>query len=323
MNTKEQLQIILITYNRSRYLRRTLERILSDQSPIRDYDITIFDNHSTDDTCEIINAFKDNHPNLKHLRHHVNIGGNANIARALESRSKDYLWILCDDDDYDWTSWSLLESAIARGDELICVSTFNLKNDNKEDFRYLVNQMTFLPANIYSKKLLSEAAIRNIHDNIATMFPQLVPVIMHINNGGRITTLPIGLVHTDPDRADNTFTRGYRPEQIFTRGRTMILPVGFANAVFNFTSIKDARSCFYVHIAGDYPDSLGWLIFYREIFLHLNGHENDCHFDDLCRVLAWHRRLTLRLIHFIQNTPLHRFLVKSQLYTMLKRHAAR
>jgi GT2 family glycosyltransferase len=50
MNIKEKLQIILITYNRQRHLRNTLEALFSMESPVRDLSFTIFDNASDDGT---------------------------------------------------------------------------------------------------------------------------------------------------------------------------------------------------------------------------------------------------------------------------------
>lgn len=41
MYIKENLQIILITYNRKNYLQRTFDQIFADNSPIKGFDITI------------------------------------------------------------------------------------------------------------------------------------------------------------------------------------------------------------------------------------------------------------------------------------------
>ena len=74
--------------------------------------ITILDNASTDGTSDLIKEYFKKFPNIVHIRHNRNIGGNANIVRAFESATKEYLWILCDDDFYCWDYWNELEQAI-------------------------------------------------------------------------------------------------------------------------------------------------------------------------------------------------------------------
>ncbi len=66
MSIKDDLQIVLITYNRAILLTRTLETILGNDSPVRDFDITILDNNSTDETCDIVEKFARQHQNLKY-----------------------------------------------------------------------------------------------------------------------------------------------------------------------------------------------------------------------------------------------------------------
>ena len=99
------LQLFLITYNRKKKLQFTLDSLLN--SPVAKYDITVLDNASTDGTSEMLDEYAEKHENIKHVRHNVNIGGNANICRAFEmaaSCGKKYAWILCDDDRYDWSN---------------------------------------------------------------------------------------------------------------------------------------------------------------------------------------------------------------------------
>ena len=109
MSLKNKLDIILITYNRKKFLTRTLEQIFSEKSPIKNLDITILNNVSTDGSTELINEYCQKFPNIKHVIHNHNIGGNANIARAFEIASKDYVWVLCDDDFYNWENWAEIE----------------------------------------------------------------------------------------------------------------------------------------------------------------------------------------------------------------------
>ena len=58
MIANDSLEIILVTYNRKKFLKRTLEYILYDvNSPIRHLDIIILDNNSNDGTFELIKNY--------------------------------------------------------------------------------------------------------------------------------------------------------------------------------------------------------------------------------------------------------------------------
>ena len=109
---KDVLEIILITYNRKPCLERTLNALFAENSPVKDLDITIIDNASTDATPELLAQFKQKHSNLKVIRNNKNIGPNANIAKIFEIAQKPYFWPLCDDDTYDFSAWQDVENAI-------------------------------------------------------------------------------------------------------------------------------------------------------------------------------------------------------------------
>ena len=46
---KDKLQICIITYNRKKYIERTLNQLLAENSPIKDFVIAVFDNASAED----------------------------------------------------------------------------------------------------------------------------------------------------------------------------------------------------------------------------------------------------------------------------------
>lgn len=96
----DYLSIVLITYNRCALLDRSIKSILS--SPFKDCSITVLDNHSTDDTRNVVLKYTEI-ANLTIETNVINIGGNANILRAIEFATKKYIWILADDDTYDFS----------------------------------------------------------------------------------------------------------------------------------------------------------------------------------------------------------------------------
>ena len=113
MAIEQLLDIVLITYNRAPQFEKTLEMVLAPDSPVRKCSLTILDNKSTNETPQIAEQFASSHPNIKHIVNNFNVGGNANIAKALEMYGpKPYHWIICDDDVYNWENWPEVEEAM-------------------------------------------------------------------------------------------------------------------------------------------------------------------------------------------------------------------
>jgi len=180
---KDKLQIILITYNRRKYLARTFEQIFAENSPVRDFDITVLDNCSTDGTRELIEKYCKKFPNLQNIRHKRNIGGNANICRALEIASKEYVWVLCDDDSYDWHNWPEMEQAVLSDlYDAVMVRTTDLYGTREK--AKIFRQCTFLPSAIYKTKNIVEGLCANAYGNISNIFPHLALVAHIINING-------------------------------------------------------------------------------------------------------------------------------------------
>ncbi|WP_232415327.1 MULTISPECIES: glycosyltransferase family 2 protein [Methylotenera] len=94
----KKLEPVLVTYNRSENLEDTLNAFI--KAGLTDIKLHILDNASTDNTREVVSMVKDSWPNLTYHRNHYNIGGNANIMRAVELTSSEYSWIIGDDDEW-------------------------------------------------------------------------------------------------------------------------------------------------------------------------------------------------------------------------------
>lgn len=101
MKIDDKLEIIIITYNRCKLLNNTLVQFLD--SPFKDCKITILNNCSSDDTLFVCENYLEKFSNFKIITNKINIGANANILRAVEIVNSDYVWIVCDDDDYDFS----------------------------------------------------------------------------------------------------------------------------------------------------------------------------------------------------------------------------
>lgn len=186
MSIEALLHIFIPTFNRERDLERTLGQILDVSSPVRNCAITVLDNSSCDSTVEVVERAMANHPNLSLVTHPHNIGGNANICRAMELLDMEYYWIMGDDDLYDFGNWTEVEKAIENGEKAICLSRYILPDDVKGDVAYQLVQATFISGMIIASSLVNDSVISEAYNNIHTLFPQMTPVISHLNNSGHI-----------------------------------------------------------------------------------------------------------------------------------------
>ena len=225
MNTENTIDITLITYNRAEYLRNTLASLLSAESPVRNCAILILDNRSTDATSDVISEFRRTHPNVTHVVNRFNVGGNANIAKAMEHYgAAPYHWILCDDDTYDWRGWPDVEEAMR-----------------------------------------PDTVMRNAYESTFALFQHLAPVITHINHGGKIYVAKHGIVSPGEYGTDISYTRGYVKSEVFARSRTMTLAVGFANLTLNLKDRRLSKRAFRALVFGPQMGALGFFgeIFFR------------------------------------------------------------
>lgn len=228
---KDKLQIVLITYNRHKYLENTLSQILSEDSPIKDFDITIIDNNSTDDTADVAGRYLEKFSNLKYVKNKFNIGGNANIVRAFEMANREYIWVLADNDEYDWTFWHEVEEGIAAGEDAIVVALFNKPYINKA---HLFNQTSFLPGVIYKSSILDDTVFGNMEFNISNLFPHLMVSAKLINEDAnfKILSHPIVIMgDNNVSEEPNVYVRGYCDKNIHPLMGGMNWLAGYANSL--------------------------------------------------------------------------------------------
>lgn len=239
LNLKEKLEVILITYNRKKHLKRTLEQIFADNSPIKDLNITILDNKSTDGSTELIDEYCQKFPNVNHVIHPRNIGGNANVARAFEISKQEYLWVICDDDLYYWDNWYKVEKAIEENKDAIVLANHNITDPN--NISDIVFQMTFLPSTIYKTSFLTQETIENIYYNVSNMFPHVPVGISIINAKGKIVVLDTPIVKNGyeqainagkpDDAADVSYTRGTTVSKLYPNRKNMPWYVAYINSL--------------------------------------------------------------------------------------------
>jgi len=235
---KDKLQIAIITYNRKEYLERTLAQLLSKESPVKDFDITILDNASTDGTSELAELYSQKYPNLTHVRHSINIGGNGNVIKAFElaiASGKEYFWGLCDDDKYDFSNWKEVENCIEQKKDIICLSNYGILYNNGEEpsLSDKLMQMTFFPAGIYRTDLLESNVLMNMTYSISDCFPHMCATIHAINQNKEIYVLSEPVVfnglHCNKQCSEISYTRGAANTEKAIRLEYSSWILGYAN----------------------------------------------------------------------------------------------
>lgn len=300
------LEVVLITYNRKSFLENTLSKIFAENSPIKDLQITVLDNKSDDGSSELIEEYCKNHQNLKHIRHKKNIGGNANIARAFEIAEKKYVWVLCDDDDYDWDNWQFVEKGLEEDYDIVFTETSNFQHF--KNIASYTRAATFLPSVIYKTDLITDDALTLAYSNTINLFPHLAFFCDAINQNKKIHTpdKSVVIIGNRPKKAVETgFYRGI-DKYIHPHVKNMFLIVGYINSV---QLIKDKKQRTFIlnHMSCKKTG------FFREISANFkrnrlyyeNSFKNIC--DVFCGINFWQKcqfivaLVWLDIIYFIKK----------------------
>lgn len=184
----QKLEPVLITYNRSAELRRTLNAFLD--AGLTGIKLHILDNASTDETPEVVAGFKTEWPNLTYHRNQYNIGGNANILRALEISSSEFSWILGDDDEWHLEDISELCSVLGDGKADIIRLGWLVSPTARMEYRQareLVknDKLFFASISMISATIIRRSLVikhlPHAYMGIADSYPQLVPILREIS----------------------------------------------------------------------------------------------------------------------------------------------
>ena len=204
---ENQLELVLVTYNRATYLENTLKQFLD--SPFKNCKFTILDNCSPDNTQEVCEKYSKLFPNMTIIRHNRNIGGNANITQGLRTSSLKYTWLLADDDSYDFSDCEdVIEAVLSDKYDFIHVSSpllpTNKKEGQEKDLTELVEKfnsnreihahdlvnlikgkyfmdLAFISSYIFKTSLVTSDDIIKAYDNVPNFFPQMALISKSVN----------------------------------------------------------------------------------------------------------------------------------------------
>ncbi|AEB99503.1 glycosyltransferase [Selenomonas sputigena] len=112
--TTPLLTIAFITYNRSRYLKKSLRCVLQQVGNDDLVEILVSDNASTDDTRAFVEEMQRTHKNLRYHCNEKNIGAEGNIHEAIKASRGEYVLVMGDDDYFVDGAIHVLLSGIVR-----------------------------------------------------------------------------------------------------------------------------------------------------------------------------------------------------------------
>lgn len=97
-----ELTIAIPTFNRAGYLRMSLRRLLQewDTLPPGDVEIIVSDNHSLDETPDVVAQAVEAGLPVRYIRNPLDLGSDANIAQCFNEARGRYVQIMGDDDLY-------------------------------------------------------------------------------------------------------------------------------------------------------------------------------------------------------------------------------
>jgi glycosyltransferase involved in cell wall biosynthesis len=179
-----KLEPVLITYNRSADLQRTLTAFL--EAGLTDIRLHVLDNASTDETAAVVAAAQVQWPSLTYHRNQYNIGGNANILRAVEIASSEYSWIVGDDDEWHLDDISELCAVLQGGKADVIRLGWLVSPQSRGKYLDMLGLVKSEKLFFASVSMISATIIRrsviiahlpHAYMGIGDAYPQLVPLL--------------------------------------------------------------------------------------------------------------------------------------------------
>ncbi|MGG1946690.1 glycosyltransferase family 2 protein [Trinickia sp. NRRL B-1857] len=127
-----ELTIAIPTFNRAGYLRMNLLRLLQewDTLPPGDVEVIVSDNHSLDETPDVVaQAVKAGLP-VRYIRNRLDLGSDANIAQCFNEARGRYVQIMGDDDLYVRGALATVLAWLRQNDYgVLCLRPFGYERD--------------------------------------------------------------------------------------------------------------------------------------------------------------------------------------------------
>ena len=187
---EKELEIMIITYNRSADLENTLKQLI--KSPFAKCKITVLDNCSNDNTPNICIKYQKIFSNMQIIKHEKNMGGGPNYLRAVELSKSLYTWVLCDDDNYNFCDClDIIRALKSESFDLVIVTSHfqfgwerGLRTTSteliKRGSRYY-HTLSFIPSIIFKTKLFNSECVIKGYGNVNNLYPHFEFINTSVN----------------------------------------------------------------------------------------------------------------------------------------------
>ncbi len=217
-----KLSIIIPTYNRSKYIFKCVDSVLS--QTYKNIEVVVIDDGSTDNTEEIIKSFNDKRVKyFKNDNHGIGYSRNFGLNKA----TGDYIFFLDSDDYINGDTVDIIFKNIKNNDILVFDYKEIFEKDNKEkinkipvfndyilvDHPELINMVNLGPCNkVYKRSLLIENNIKFPED---IKYEDALFVIKSIENAKSISSCGLALTNVVVHKGNETLTVDKRVFDIF------------------------------------------------------------------------------------------------------------
>ena len=253
MNKQPLLSICIPTWNRSKYLSISLDRFKQQFTEIdnKDVELLISDNHSDDDTPQVVQSYIKQGLPITYNRNEENIGAAKNFIKCMELASGKYIWLLGDDDFLLPAALKYLIEQMKKGDygliHLKDRTVPHQKNDieisdNKEIFLQEVSYwLTFMSSNIFLKE-----SVPLIENKECYLWTHLLQVPFYLQSSFlRKNNLMIRKPMMDT-AADGSSNGGFNYFEVFVKGYLFIIGEGVRKGFYSIKFYNSLKKDIYV-----------------------------------------------------------------------------
>ena len=161
------VSICIPTFNSSETIAETLESLV--RQTYSNFKIIIFDNHSTDNTLEVVEEFRSKFKHFEIVTSEKNLGAEGNFTRCLQYSDSDYSAIYHADDIYEENIITSQVLALDSHKDLLAVSTHANEINGAGDIigqRFIPQELDNIDTSIFDFDELLELTLK--YGNIIT-----------------------------------------------------------------------------------------------------------------------------------------------------------
>jgi abequosyltransferase len=191
-----KLTIAIPTYNRSSFLNRNLELLLSQKHFFKgQVEIIVSDNASSDNTSDVVHKFQELGLQIVYFRNDINLGPDRNILKCYKEAQGDYVLVLGDDDGLLEDSIKIILSLLNKYKSIgtIFLNSQNIENtvidySEKVDYKiyydlksylYRVSYyVTFISGNIVNRKIINKVDLEKWSSSYLAQVPIILNAII-------------------------------------------------------------------------------------------------------------------------------------------------